>query len=212
MPNAFFLEPDNLNGNSFSLDESESHHASHVFRLQPGDPIALLNGEGLGFQGVIENNSNGGNSNKINTTNNIESDIFMDDENKNGNNVAPPPGTPPATQQNTVTSNTPSKTYYPVENGRKLSSSLLWELQREFYEEQNVKAWSKSLVPHFVSSNAYLAHCYARLIIAYATDVYKKDPSFNYNDPPENTLKYFKLVRNNYLVLRYWKQHISKST
>lgn len=59
MPNAFFLEPDNLNGNSFSLDESESHHASHVFRLQPGDPIALLNGEGLGFQGVIENNSNG---------------------------------------------------------------------------------------------------------------------------------------------------------
>lgn len=59
MPNAFYLEPDNLNGNSFSLDESESHHASHVFRLQPGDPIALLNGEGLGFQGVIENNSNG---------------------------------------------------------------------------------------------------------------------------------------------------------
>ncbi len=65
MPNAFFLEPDNLNGNSFSLDESESHHASHVFRLQPGDPIALLNGEGLGFQGVIEKNSNGIVSGKI---------------------------------------------------------------------------------------------------------------------------------------------------
>ena len=124
----------------------------------------------------------------------IDNNNNDDDENKNGNNVAPPPGKPPATQQNTVTSNTPSKTYYPVENGRKLSSSLLWELQREFYEEQNVKAWSKSLVPHFVSSNAYLAHCYARLIIAYATDVYKKDPSFNYNDPPENTLKYFNII------------------
>jgi tetratricopeptide (TPR) repeat protein len=108
--------------------------------------------------------------------------------------------TPPATPTNnkdtdaTVPVNTPVKTYYPVESGKKLSSSLLWDLQRQFYEEQNVNAWSQSLVPHFVSSNAYLANCYARLIIAYATDVYKNDPSFNYNHPPENTLKYFNIV------------------
>jgi len=59
MPNAFFLEPDNLRGNSFSLDEKESHHASHVFRLRPGDIISLLNGKGIGYKGVIEENDGG---------------------------------------------------------------------------------------------------------------------------------------------------------
>tara|TARA_Y100001970_G_scaffold280982_1_gene390859 strand:- start:608 stop:1309 length:702 start_codon:yes stop_codon:yes gene_type:complete len=54
MPNAFFLRPDNLNGNSFTLDKKESHHASHVFRLGPGDMISLLNGEGLGYEAIIE--------------------------------------------------------------------------------------------------------------------------------------------------------------
>eukprot|EP00944_MAST-04C_sp_MAST-4C-sp1_P012855 g12855.t1 len=91
-------------------------------------------------------------------------------------------------------SQTSTKTYYPVESGRRLSSSLLWDLQRQFYREQGVNAWSNSLVPHFVSSNAYLAHCYARLIIAYATDVYKSDPSFSYDDPPMNLLKKFRII------------------
>ena len=54
MSNAFFISPDNLNGNSFSLDKRESHHASHVFRLGPGDMISLLNGKGLGYKAIIE--------------------------------------------------------------------------------------------------------------------------------------------------------------
>ena len=36
------------------LDKKESHHASHVFRLGPGDMISLLNGEGLGYEAIIE--------------------------------------------------------------------------------------------------------------------------------------------------------------
>ena len=59
MPNAFFLEPENLNGNSFSLDENESHHTSHVFRLRPGDTITLLDGKGCGYEGVIEEDDGG---------------------------------------------------------------------------------------------------------------------------------------------------------
>ena len=54
MSNAFFVSPDNLNGNSFFLDKRESHHASHVFRLGPGDMISLLNGKGLGYKAIIE--------------------------------------------------------------------------------------------------------------------------------------------------------------
>ena len=54
MSNAFFINPDNLNGNSFSLDKRESHHASNVFRLGPGDMISLLNGKGLGYKAIID--------------------------------------------------------------------------------------------------------------------------------------------------------------
>ena len=54
MSNAFFISPDNVNGNSFSLDKRESHHASNVFRLGPGDVISLLNGKGLGYKAIIE--------------------------------------------------------------------------------------------------------------------------------------------------------------
>ena len=54
MSNAFFVSPDNLNGNSFSLDKRESHHAFKVFRLGPGDMISLLNGKGLGYKAIIE--------------------------------------------------------------------------------------------------------------------------------------------------------------
>ncbi len=54
MSNAFFISPDNVNGNSFFLDKRESHHASNVFRLGPGDVISLLNGKGLGYKAIIE--------------------------------------------------------------------------------------------------------------------------------------------------------------
>ena len=54
MSNAFFINPDNLKGNSFSLDKRESHHAFKVFRLGPGNMISLLNGKGLGYKAIIE--------------------------------------------------------------------------------------------------------------------------------------------------------------
>ena len=54
MPNAFYIDSDNLNGNSFFLDEDESFHAFKVFRLNPGDSIFLLNGFGLAYKAVIE--------------------------------------------------------------------------------------------------------------------------------------------------------------
>ena len=54
MSNAFFISPDNVNGNSFSLDKRESHHAFNVLRLGPGDVISLLNGKGIGYKAIIE--------------------------------------------------------------------------------------------------------------------------------------------------------------
>ena len=59
----------------------------------------------------------------------------------------------------------------PVEGAKRLSESVIWKSQRAFYKEKAVRAWSESIVPHFASSNAYLANCYARLILAYARDL-----------------------------------------
>lgn len=46
----FFTPPDRSQFPSFALSESDSRHASQVLRLQPGDPVTLLDGVG----GVID--------------------------------------------------------------------------------------------------------------------------------------------------------------
>ncbi|MFL2983271.1 MAG: RsmE family RNA methyltransferase [Candidatus Neomarinimicrobiota bacterium] len=83
MPNAFYINPNNLNGEFFTLDKNESYHASKVFRLKPGDPISLLNGEGLAYEAVIEKYK----SNII--FGRIEKKIYSLGENKININVFP---------------------------------------------------------------------------------------------------------------------------
>ena len=56
---AFYLNPGNLNGNSFFLDQQESHHLSEVFRLKLKDQICLLDGLGTGYIGEIKTIENG---------------------------------------------------------------------------------------------------------------------------------------------------------
>ena len=51
---AFYLNPGNLNGNSFFLDQQESHHLTEVFRLKLKDLICLLDGLGTGYIGEIK--------------------------------------------------------------------------------------------------------------------------------------------------------------
>jgi 16S rRNA (uracil1498-N3)-methyltransferase len=41
----FFLPPEQCN-ESLVLDDREAHHALHVLRLKPGDPVTILNGVG----------------------------------------------------------------------------------------------------------------------------------------------------------------------
>ena len=90
--------------------------------------------------------------------------------------AVPPPAGPPPGFTATATENAPRQTVlHPVEGPTRLSDSILFKSQRSFYVEKNVQAWSgaDTTVPHFVSSNAYLANCYASLILAYARDLHK---------------------------------------
>lgn len=42
----FFLPPHLCRGDRFELSEPDAHHAARVLRLQPGDPVVVLDGEG----------------------------------------------------------------------------------------------------------------------------------------------------------------------
>ncbi|MFZ6757881.1 tetratricopeptide repeat protein [Undibacterium sp. Ji50W] len=58
-----------------------------------------------------------------------------------------------------------------VEKNQRLSASLLWRLQRRFFSEQSIDAWRHSIVPHYITSNTFIAQAYARLVFAYVRDL-----------------------------------------
>lgn len=51
-----------------------------------------------------------------------------------------------------------------------LRDSLLWSLQSAFYSSLQIRAWSEAIVPNFVTSNAFIAHTYARVIMGFIRD------------------------------------------
>jgi tetratricopeptide (TPR) repeat protein len=58
-----------------------------------------------------------------------------------------------------------------LERDRRLSESMLWRLQRKFFSEQTIDAWRQGIVPHYVTSNTFIARAYARVVFGYVRDV-----------------------------------------
>ena len=58
-----------------------------------------------------------------------------------------------------------------LERDRRLSESLIWPLQREFYRRQGTAAWTSGELPWYVTSNAYIARAYARMVLGWLRDV-----------------------------------------
>jgi 16S rRNA (uracil1498-N3)-methyltransferase len=52
----FYISPDNISKNCFTLDAEETHYALNVLRLQVDDEIWLLDGVGIAYRGIIKNN------------------------------------------------------------------------------------------------------------------------------------------------------------
>lgn len=61
-----------------------------------------------------------------------------------------------------------------LDERKRLSESLLWPLQEAFYKEVGIKAWTKAIVPNFVTSNAFICNNYAKLILAFIHDWYQR--------------------------------------
>lgn len=74
-----------------------------------------------------------------------------------------------------------------LENQVALRSSLIWRLQRAFYEDRGLTAWSDAVVPNFVTSNSFIAGAYARVVLGILQDVYgsagARNPATDYAQP-----------------------------
>jgi len=64
--------------------------------------------------------------------------------------------------------------YYEVEAPTLFSESLIWQLNRDYYKEAGIDAWSSSIVPHHMTSNARVGKTYAELILAFLKDLAAK--------------------------------------
>ncbi len=54
------------------------------------------------------------------------------------------------------------------------SESLIWQLNRDYYQETGIDAWRKGIVPHNLTSNSMVGKTYAELIFAFLKDLAAK--------------------------------------
>ncbi|WP_413167780.1 tetratricopeptide repeat protein [Capilliphycus salinus ALCB114379] len=64
----------------------------------------------------------------------------------------------------------PTQTNPTLEQNQPLSQTLLWQLQRNFFAQQGINAWNHNTVPHYITSNPYIANAYAKVVLGYLRD------------------------------------------
>ncbi len=57
-----------------------------------------------------------------------------------------------------------------IDDNKRFSESLLWQLQLDYYSKVGVNAWRKNVVPHIITSNTFIADQYARLVYSFLRD------------------------------------------
>jgi hypothetical protein len=57
-----------------------------------------------------------------------------------------------------------------LESGARLSQSLLWKLQRNYFSQAGIDAWGSATVPHYITCNAFIAEAYARVVLGWMRD------------------------------------------
>ena len=61
-----------------------------------------------------------------------------------------------------------------IETKTPFSKSLIWQLNRDFYQKRGLSAWSDDIVPHHMTSNSKVGKTYAELIFALLKDLAAK--------------------------------------
>jgi SAM-dependent MidA family methyltransferase len=62
-----------------------------------------------------------------------------------------------------------------IEQGKRLSESCIWDTQKNYYLDKGVDAWSES-VPFYITSNAFIANQYAKVIACFISDWISENP------------------------------------
>jgi len=61
-----------------------------------------------------------------------------------------------------------------LEKNTRFSQSLLWQYQRDYFKQQGINAWAGQ-VPFYITSNPFIGHAYAEIIINYLQDLSAKN-------------------------------------
>jgi len=69
-----------------------------------------------------------------------------------------------------------AKQWHTIQDFVPLRESILWDLQASFYDKINIKCWANSIVPNFVTSNCFIAHCYSRAVLGFIRDWFLRSP------------------------------------
>jgi len=63
-----------------------------------------------------------------------------------------------------------AETGFLLEQEQRFSASVLWQINRQYYNDSGPNAWHSGAVPHYATCNTYIAQAYAHVVIAYLRD------------------------------------------
>lgn len=67
---------------------------------------------------------------------------------------------------------------------QRLSESPLWDAQKKYFVKTGIEAWRQNIVPSYVTTNPFIAHTYAELVLAYLEDYQRKNKqNINQKEP-----------------------------
>lgn len=62
-----------------------------------------------------------------------------------------------------------------LERDQRFSQSLLWTIQRTYYDQSGPNAWHSGQVPNYSTCNTFIAQAYAEVVMAYARELARTD-------------------------------------
>lgn len=80
-----------------------------------------------------------------------------------------------------------------LETGVPLSQSVIWRLQRDFYAQRGLKAWTEDMVPSYITNNPFIAEIYAAVVAAYLADCMELAQKDSRPLSPQNPLRILEL-------------------
>jgi tetratricopeptide (TPR) repeat protein len=83
----------------------------------------------------------------------------------------------------TLTKNRETDTPGLVEQNQRLSQSILWQAQRDYFIRQGIEAWRQGVVPHYITSNPFIANAYARVVYGFLRDCQAGSPPLDPGQP-----------------------------